>query len=64
VTGSQSTSVSDRLDTIEQRLIALESATTPDRDGKMLGMALGIALLLFLVAAAVIGLMALWKLVA
>lgn len=60
----QLTAITDRLDTIEQRLTALEAGTQPDKHGKLLGMTIGVALLLFILAAGLIGIIALWKLVA
>lgn len=60
------TSINDRLDTVEERLTGLETATPrqPDKDGKLLGMTIGIVVLLFIVATGVLGLVALWRLVA
>lgn len=57
----------DRIDAIEQRLAALETAAQPaqpDKHAKALGMTMGIVLLLFIATAGLIGLVALWKLVA
>lgn len=62
------TAIADRLDTIEQRLTAIETAPAaprePDKDGKLLGMTIGVVLLLLILAAGILGLIALWKLVA
>lgn len=61
------TAIADRLDTIEQRLTAVEASRPaprePDKHGKTLGMTIGLVLLLLIVAAGILGLIALWNVV-
>lgn len=58
------TAIADRLDTIEQRLTAMEAKpplAQPDKHGKLLGMTIGVVLLLLIAGAGMVGLIALWK---
>jgi hypothetical protein len=61
------TSIGDRLAAVEERLAVLETTiqpAQPDKHAKALGMTMIVVLLLFITAAGLIGLVALWKLVA